>query len=151
MNEENLQLGKQVDELERTLQKLCRRCCAGDMEKRQLLITYLEQQVAMQQKEWELQKQVMAKEKTRALHAAHFATQKLLETVDDFQNQVETQKRVQRMLAGMLQEKEEKLRYVSSQVSYLCFYFSPKVMISNCSYSFVKTINLENNMMDMHS
>lgn len=117
MNEENLRLERQVEEVEKTLQQLCRRCCAGDMEKRHLLITYLEQQVALQQKEWELQKQVMCKEKCRALHAAHFATQKLLETVDDFQNQVETQKRVQRMLAGMLQEKEEKLRVVSSQVS----------------------------------
>lgn len=83
--------------------------------------------MALQKKELELQKKVLCKEKCQAIHAARFATQKLLETVADFQSQVETQKKVQRMLTGLLQEKEEQLMAVTSHVninlSFLLFFY----------------------------
>lgn len=87
------------------------------MERQQLLITYLEQQVALQQREWEIQKKVINKEKSKALQTAKFATKKLLETVKDFQRQTEMQRRVHVMLTNMLQDKEEKLLKITSKVS----------------------------------
>lgn len=86
------------------------------MEKQQLLITYLEQQVALQQREWEIQKRVINKEKSKALQTAKFATKKLLETVQDFQKQTEMQRKVHTMLTNMLQEKEDKLHKITSKV-----------------------------------
>lgn len=106
----------QVADLEQKLENVCHYGSAGDMEKQQLMITYLEQQVALQQKEWEIQKKVINKEKSKALQTAKFATKKLLETVKDFQKQTEMQRRVHTMLTNMLQEKEEKLKEISDKV-----------------------------------
>lgn len=104
-------------ELEVKLDRVCRFTSAGDMEKQQLLITYLEQQVALQQREWEVQKKVINKEKSKALQTAKFATKKLLETVKDFQRQTEMQRKVHMMLTNMLQEKEQKLQSITSKVT----------------------------------
>lgn len=106
-----------VEELQQKLENVCHYSSAGDMERQQLLITYLEQQVALQQREWEIQKRVINKEKSKALQTAKFATKKLLETVQDFQKQTEMQRRVHVMLTNMLQEKEEKLHKITSKVS----------------------------------
>lgn len=118
VREENGQLRLQIVELEEKLVQLLHCNSAGDMEKKQMLITYLEQQVTLQQREWDLQKKVISKEKCRAVEAAKFATQKLLETVKDFQDQVVTQKRVQLMLTDMLHQKEEQLKNVTSKVKH---------------------------------
>lgn len=106
----------QVSQLEQKLENVCHCSSAGDMQRQQLLITYLEQQVALQQREWEIQKKVIDKEKSKALQTAKFATKKLLETVKDFQKQTEMQRRVHVMLTNMLQEKEVKLQIITSKV-----------------------------------
>lgn len=106
----------EVDDLQQQLENVCHYTSAGDMERQQLLITYLEQQVALQQREWEIQKRVINKEKSKALQTAKFATKKLLETVHDFQKQTEMQKRVHVMLTNMLQDKENKLHKITSKV-----------------------------------
>lgn len=60
--------------------------------------------------------QFTAKEKQKAVCAARFATQKLLDTVADFQRQVDAQKKVQLLLTKMLHEKDDQLRRVKSKV-----------------------------------
>lgn len=53
----------------------------------------------------------------QATNAAKFATQRLVETVSDFQQQICAQKRVQAMLTNMLHKKEEQLMLVTSKVT----------------------------------
>lgn len=64
----------------------------------------------------------LGKEKAKAVCAAKFATQRLLDTVADFQRQVEAQKKVQLLLTRMLHEKDEQLRLVTSRVTSFTLY-----------------------------
>ncbi|XP_031349264.1 restin homolog [Photinus pyralis] len=66
-----------------------------------------EKKLALMEEENRLQLDLVAKEKDHAVYAAKFSTQKLLETVTDFQRQVDVYKQLQLMLVKILQEKEE--------------------------------------------
>lgn len=70
----------------------------------------------MQKQEWEAQRANLAQEKDKAVKAAKFATQKLIDTVADFQKEVNAQKKVQVMLTQMLHDKEEELQNVKERV-----------------------------------
>lgn len=55
-------------------------------------------------------------EKNKAMSVATFATQKLLETVTDYQLEIDKQKRREYILADLLRSKDEALNLVKSQV-----------------------------------
>lgn len=76
----------------------------------------LQKKISTEKKEWECQKQYLAYEKEKAVKAAKFATQKLVDTVSDFQREVNAQKKVQVMLTKMLHDKEEELQHVKERV-----------------------------------
>ncbi|CAH1154160.1 unnamed protein product [Phaedon cochleariae] len=108
-------LSKEMSDLEILLQNYCEeRECDEDQ---QQAIQDIQKQVAEQKREWEKQKALLADEKEKAVNAAKFATQKLLDTVADFQRQVEAQKKVQVMLTRMLHDKEEQLKMVQLKMS----------------------------------
>lgn len=79
----------------------------------------LQKKIVTQKQEWECQKVHLAREKDKAVKAAKFATQKLIDTVTDFQKEVNAQKKVQVMLTKMLHDKEEELQNVKERVKYL--------------------------------
>ncbi|KAJ8932723.1 hypothetical protein NQ314_014418 [Rhamnusium bicolor] len=108
-------LSNEMEELERLLQRYCD--SQQYDEQQQDALYNLQKQVELQRREWEAQKENLAIEKEKAVCAAKFATQKLLETVSDFQKQVETQKKVQTMLTKMLHNKEEELKIIKSKMS----------------------------------
>ncbi|CAG9833806.1 unnamed protein product [Diabrotica balteata] len=83
---------------------------------KQAMIDSLQQQIKDIQKECEAEKLKVCSEKEKAVEAAQFATQKLLDTVNDFQRQVSAQKKVQYLLTKMLHDKEEDLRTVHSRL-----------------------------------
>ncbi|KAF2889274.1 hypothetical protein ILUMI_16001, partial [Ignelater luminosus] len=116
---DKVEIKEKVVKLETTVEEFCK--CAGDS-KQQRLISNLEQKALLLQKENTLQMQLVLKQKDQAMNAARFATQKLLETVCDFQNQMETHKKIQYMLTKMLHEKEEELKK-------MCPYRCPKPKI----------------------
>ncbi|KAK5645502.1 hypothetical protein RI129_006802 [Pyrocoelia pectoralis] len=66
-----------------------------------------ERKIALMEQQKQLELDLVLKEKDQAVYAAKFSTQKLLETVTDFQKQVDVHKQIQLMLAKVLQEKEE--------------------------------------------
>lgn len=111
------ELEDKVQQLEDFLQTPCDCTAAKDMKRQAQLIESLENQIELQQQEHELQCDMLKKEKERALDAAKFATQKLLDTVNDFQKQVETQQRVQKMLTELLHSKDEKIKSAVMQMS----------------------------------
>lgn len=76
-----------------------------------------QQKVALQKREWEMQKAYLAREKDKAVKAAKFATQKLVDTVADFEKEVNVQKKVQIMLTKILHDKEEELQNVKERVN----------------------------------
>lgn len=57
-------------------------------------------------------------EKRKAINAATFATRQLLETVTDFQTEMDEQKRIQYILTDLLRNKDEQLNLVKSKVSF---------------------------------
>lgn len=75
-----------------------------------------QKKVVLQKHQWEAQKAYLAREKDKAVRAAKFATQKLIDTVEDFQKEVNAQKKVQVMLTKMLHDKEEELQNVKERV-----------------------------------
>ncbi|KAL1489331.1 hypothetical protein ABEB36_014248 [Hypothenemus hampei] len=109
------QLVEDISDFEQMLHKVQRTC--GDNEKQKMVLKNLEDQIVKQRQEWDEQKKNMGKEKQKAICAAKFATQKLLDTVADFQRQVDAQKKVQLLLTKMLHEKDEQLRRVKSKIS----------------------------------
>lgn len=56
-------------------------------------------------------------EKNRAINVATFATQKLLETVTDYQFEIDKQKRIRYILTNLLRNKEEQLNLVKLKVT----------------------------------
>ncbi|XP_050297120.1 myosin-4-like isoform X3 [Anthonomus grandis grandis] len=109
------QLLDEINEFEEMLHQYKDMC--GDNESKQDILRNVEQQIIEQKREWDSQKESMAKEKKKAVCAAKFATQKLFETIADFQRQVEAQRKVQILLTKMLHEKDEQLRVVNSKIS----------------------------------
>ncbi|XP_050511542.1 probable DNA double-strand break repair Rad50 ATPase [Diabrotica virgifera virgifera] len=83
---------------------------------KQAMIESLQQQIKDIQDECECEKLKVCSEKEKAVEAAQFATQKLLDTVNDFQRQVSAQKKVQYLLTKMLHDKEEDLKNVHSRL-----------------------------------
>lgn len=79
-------------------------------------IDEFQEQIAVQKREWETQKAHLAHEKNKAVKAAKFATQKLIDTVADFQKEVNTQRKIQMMLTKMLHDKEDELQFVKDRV-----------------------------------
>ncbi|CAG2057139.1 unnamed protein product, partial [Timema podura] len=117
------QLKQKVSDLEDDLRS-SERMDTSEMVKQQERLVGLEKQVESKQKEWELQLKLLTKEKEQAVNAAKFATQKLLETVTEFQKQVASNKKVQQSLAKLLSEKDaqliaatEKVESLSSQLT----------------------------------
>lgn len=86
------------------------------------IINDLHMTVRQKEKEWNIQSAFLMKEKEKAIEAAKFATQKLVDTVQDFQHQVEAHQKVQRMLTTLLREKDEKIQQAVVQVM-LCLIF----------------------------
>ncbi|XP_018573174.1 golgin subfamily A member 5-like [Anoplophora glabripennis] len=107
-------LSREMEDLQVLLQEYCDSEQYSDEERE--AIANLQKQVEQQKQEWESQKENLANEKELAIRAAKFATQKLLDTVSDFQKQVDTQKKVQNMLTKMLHDKEEELKIVKSKI-----------------------------------
>lgn len=62
------------------------------MEQQNVLLEKLEQRIALKQREWELRSRLLNNEKDLAVHAAKFATQKLADTVSDFQKHTDKNK-----------------------------------------------------------
>nr|CAD7407151.1 unnamed protein product [Timema cristinae] len=117
------QLKQKVSDLEDDLRS-SESMDTSEMVKQQERLAGLEKQVESKQKEWELQLKLLTKEKEQAVNAAKFATQKLLETVTEFQKQVASNKKVQQSLAKLLSEKDaqliaatEKVESLSSQLT----------------------------------
>lgn len=65
------------------------------LEEQHRLLALLEEQVSSKQEEWQQQYEILNKEKSQAIQVARFATQKLIETIQDFQQQAETQRSLQ--------------------------------------------------------
>lgn len=51
------------------------------------ILSLLEEQVALKQEEWQSEIEHITQEKSQAINVARFATQKLIETIQDFQKQ----------------------------------------------------------------
>lgn len=112
------QLTKQFEELEKNFQDYC--ADAEDIRNQEEIINDLQLKVQRKEKEWDVQSTILIKEKEKAIEAAKFATQKLVDTVQDFQNQVEAHQKVQRMLTALLREKDEKIKQAVIQVIFCC-------------------------------
>ncbi|KAJ8975383.1 hypothetical protein NQ317_008598, partial [Molorchus minor] len=112
---QKIQLANEMKELDHLLQRY-RNSNKCD-KKQQAAIVYLQKQIEQQRSEWEAQKENLYMERENAVSAAKFATQKLLDTVADFQTQVNTQRKVQIMLTRLLHEKEEELKSIKSKMS----------------------------------
>ncbi|XP_069683768.1 leucine-rich repeat and coiled-coil domain-containing protein 1-like [Periplaneta americana] len=121
------QLEDQIVELEDEL-KLAE---SGD-EKHQQMLLDLEKQVDNKQREWAFQLKLLTKEKEQAVNAARFATHKLSETTSEFQKQVATQKKVQRMLTSLLSDKEAMLKTASQRITTLNTYFEKNLKWRQC-------------------
>ncbi|KAJ8913818.1 hypothetical protein NQ315_003727 [Exocentrus adspersus] len=106
-------LSKQLVHLQQLLEYYDSKQCN---EEEREAIANLHKQIEQQKREWEEQKASLGKEKEKAVQAARFATQKLLDTVTDFQRQVDTQKKVQNMLTKMVHDKEEELTIIKSKI-----------------------------------
>ncbi|KAL3269817.1 hypothetical protein HHI36_008875 [Cryptolaemus montrouzieri] len=118
MNSHKESLNKQVSELEDVVKD---RCIKEDInqEDQKHVIDKLEQQMKRQKQDWEMQRKILQKDKEKALHAARFASQKLLDTVNDFQKQMSQQKAAQNKLAMLLQSKEQQLETLTMKVKSL--------------------------------
>ncbi|KAG5868108.1 hypothetical protein JTB14_034638 [Gonioctena quinquepunctata] len=108
-----------MSELERVLEVYCEEKRFD--ESQQEALTQLQKQVAAQRRRWEQERAILADEKDKAVKAAKFATQKLIDTVADFQKQVDAQKKVQVMLTKMLHDKEEELQAIHRKMSSINF------------------------------
>ncbi|XP_057653082.1 leucine-rich repeat and coiled-coil domain-containing protein 1-like [Diorhabda carinulata] len=75
-------------------------------------IERLQREIVELRRKSESERAKLRAEKEKAVEAAQFATQKLLDTVNDFQKQVGAQKKVQCLLTKMLHDKEDDLRTV---------------------------------------
>lgn len=100
----------------------------GHVKDQEEMIESLQRQLKQQEVEWIRNSQLLLQEKEKAIEAAKFATQKLVDTVQDFQKQVDAHQQVQKMLTALLQEKDEKIRFTLDQVraqrAVICpFYF----------------------------
>ncbi|XP_030764240.1 putative leucine-rich repeat-containing protein DDB_G0290503 [Sitophilus oryzae] len=109
------QLQEEINDFEDMLKEF--KTTYGNNEDQANILKNLEQQIEEQKRQWDAQKEEMVREKQKAVCAAKFATQKLLDTVVDFQRQVDAQKKVQVLLTKMLHEKDEQLKAVTSKIS----------------------------------
>ncbi|XP_014258635.1 golgin IMH1-like isoform X1 [Cimex lectularius] len=85
-------------------------------EKNAHILKQLESQVFQRQKEWESNIAQMCKEKDQAIQTAKFATQKLVQAVNDYEAQLASQKKLQMILNNAIQEKEEQLKIALQQL-----------------------------------
>ncbi|XP_044755870.1 centromere-associated protein E-like [Coccinella septempunctata] len=108
-------LVEQISDLENAVKSRCRNEEINGMDQK-TTINKLEKQIIEQKEEWDLQKKNLQKDKEKALHAAKFASQKLLDTVSDFQKQMCQQKTAQTKLSLLLQEKEQQLETLTMKV-----------------------------------
>lgn len=115
MENQKSDLTNNLVQLENLVKEYCT-CQQSNIEERQKLDDF-RQKVVLQKNEWESQKAALVREKDKAVKAAKFATQKLIDTVADFQNEVNAQKQVQVMLTKMLHDKDEELQNVKERVS----------------------------------
>lgn len=112
------QLKEQIENLEQELHKKNNipKKTQVQLEQQQRLLNTLEKKVAVNDKEWEIKCQVLTTEKQRAVKAAKFATQKLVDTVNEFQEQAENQKQVQSMLTNLVETKNERIKSACKKV-----------------------------------
>lgn len=99
-------------------------------------IEKLEKQIQDQKEDWEVQRKVLQKDKEKALHAAKFASQKLLDTVNDFQKQMSQQKVAQTKLAMLLHGKEQQLESLTKKVSTLFTWIITVFCLENVIHCF---------------
>ncbi|KAK6626175.1 hypothetical protein RUM43_006481 [Polyplax serrata] len=92
-----------------------------DLQKTQMVLHELENQVQLKQKEWELHLQSLIKEKEQACSVAEFATKKLVQTTNEFHKQSEAHKRLHKVLAENLAEKERYLREINEKMNQSCY------------------------------
>lgn len=108
-------LVSQVNKLEETVKSHCLNENSTGLENK-ITVDVLEHELKKQRKEWEIQKKILQSDKEKAIHAAKFASQKLLDTVNDFQKQIAAQKIAQIKLTHMLREKENQLEKLNLKV-----------------------------------
>lgn len=112
------QLKDQIEDLGQELQKKNNipTKTQVQLEQQKKLLHCLEKKVAGKDKEWEIKCQALTTEKQRAVKAARFATQKLVDTVNEFQEQAENQKQVQSMLTNLVETKNERIKSACKKV-----------------------------------
>ncbi|XP_044733347.1 rootletin-like [Chrysoperla carnea] len=82
------------------------------------ILTELENKVIQKCKEWQTQKNILINEKNEAILAARYATQKFIETVLDFQKQIESQKIAQKTLTILVTEREKQFEIATAGICY---------------------------------
>lgn len=88
----------------------------ADVNNQEKIIESLQIQLKLQETEWLKNSHMLLSEKEKAIDAAKFATQKLVDTVNDFQKQVDAHQHIQKLLTTLLQEKDEKIRNTVTNV-----------------------------------
>lgn len=94
----------------------CRCPATKEVEQQKAVINSLNAKILEMRNCWNAQYNAMMKEKADAMNAAKFATQKLVESVKDFENQVNTQQKVQKVLTDLLRDKDERIKSAVMQV-----------------------------------
>lgn len=87
------------------------------LEEQYRILSLLEEQVAIKQEEWELQIDCINQEKSEAINVARYATQKLIETINDFQHQSENQKDYHSRILKIIHHNNE---YIQDENTELC-------------------------------
>ncbi|XP_066260800.1 uncharacterized protein [Euwallacea similis] len=108
------QLSEETRNFEAILQNLIQKY--RENKKQKALLKNLEEEISEQKREWDWQKHSLGQEKDIAVCAAKFATQKLIDTLENFRRHMNIQKKVQLLLIKMLYEKDNQLRFIQSKV-----------------------------------
>lgn len=66
-----------------------------------------QQRLDQEQKQWSEEKQKLIRERDRAIDAAKLATKTLMETMDDFQGQIKSQQKLQKIVTDMISSKSQ--------------------------------------------
>ncbi|XP_065155566.1 myosin-11-like isoform X1 [Atheta coriaria] len=88
-----------------------------DAIRQESIVNNLEKKFELHRHEQVLKSLAIDKEKEHALRAAQFATDKLMETMEDFRLQSQSQTKVRHVLTKLLHDKDEQLRATIDKVS----------------------------------
>lgn len=114
---------RKFSQLEVEFTNYYRRANAGDADinNQEEIIENLQIKLKEQETEWLNNSQMLLYEKEKAVQTAKFATQKLVDTVDDFQKQVDAHQHIQKLLTTLLHEKDEQIRHTLTNVGFFLF------------------------------